>query len=117
MFRNCLKFHEKGTEFYTHGKTLEEYLDKFLEQWLPDYAYETFEKEIFTKKSHYQSEPSTSSGKKRKHPSSHHEINENEYRDRIHEHIKKKKKKKHKKHKKHHKVRITFSILMILSIL
>ena len=116
MFRNCLKFHEKGTEFYTHGKTLEEYLDKFLEQWLPDYAYETFEKEIFTKKSHYQSEPSTSSGKKRKHPSSH-EINENEYRDRIHEHIKKKKKKKHKKHKKHHKVRITFSILMILSIL
>ena len=65
MFRNCLKFHEKGSEFYNHGKSLEEFLDNFLEQWLPDYAYETHP--TFTKIKIQQPEPSTSgTGKKRK---------------------------------------------------
>ena len=64
MFRNCLKFHEKGTEFYTHGKILEEFLDQFLEQWLPVYAYET--NLTFFKAKPEQSKPSTSTGKKRK---------------------------------------------------
>ena len=50
MFRNCLKFHEKGSEFYNHGKCLEETLDRFLEQWLPEFAYESFEGESFKKK-------------------------------------------------------------------
>merc|ERR1712223_42293 len=49
MFRNCLKFHEKGSEFYNHGKSLEESLDRFLEQWLPEFAYESFEGENFKK--------------------------------------------------------------------
>merc|ERR1712083_94217 len=65
MFRNCLKFHEKGSEFYNHGKSLEEFLDNFLEQWLPDYAYETHP--TFIKIKPQQPEPSTSgTGKKRK---------------------------------------------------
>lgn len=69
MFRNCLTFHEKGSDFYTHGKTLEEFLDKFLEQWLPDYAYETYEA---TKSASFNPQPSTSKGKgvKRKKPKS-----------------------------------------------
>merc|ERR1712212_434344 len=55
----------------THGKTLEEFLDKFLEQWLPDYAYESFEtSESLVKKTvkKFNPQPSTSgiSGKKRK---------------------------------------------------
>ena len=66
MFRNCLKFHEKGSEFFTHGKTLEEFLDKFLEQWLPDYAYESFETSESLAKT-FNPQPSTSgTGKKRK---------------------------------------------------
>merc|ERR1719266_3017918 len=65
MFRNCLKFHKKGSEFYNHGKSLEEFLDNFLEQWLPDYAYETHP--TFIKNKPQQPEPSTSgTGKKRK---------------------------------------------------
>ena len=64
MFRNCLKFHEKGTEFYAHGKILEEFLDQFLEQWLPVYAYET--NLTFLKAKPEQPEPSSSTGKKRK---------------------------------------------------
>ena len=64
MFRNCLKFHEKGTELYTHGKILEKHLDQFLEQWLPVYAYETNLK--FLKAKPEQPEPSTSTAKKRK---------------------------------------------------
>jgi len=69
MFRNCLTFHEKGSDFYTHGKTLEEFLDKFLEQWLPDYAYESYEG---TKSASFNPQPSTSKGKgvKRKKPKS-----------------------------------------------
>lgn len=63
MFRNCLKFHDKGSEFYTHGKTLEEFLDTFLEQWLPDFAYETYET---MSKPTFNPLPSTSgTGKKR----------------------------------------------------
>ena len=88
MFRNCLKFHENGSEFYSHGKSLEEILDKFLEQWLPEYAYESFEKEDFTK---YKPQPSTSTGKKRKHPAE------------VHEELAKKKHKKSKKGKKNKK--------------
>merc|ERR1711860_12903 len=69
MFRNCLTFHEKGSDFYTHGKTLEEFLDKFLEQWLPASAYETYEA---TKSASFNPQPSTSKGKgvKRKKPKS-----------------------------------------------
>jgi len=62
MFRNCLTFHERGSDFYTHGKTLEEFLDKFLEQWLPDYAYETFD----STSANFNPQPSTSKGIKRK---------------------------------------------------
>merc|ERR1712029_1160413 len=65
MFRNCLTFHEKGSDFYTHGKTLEEFLD----QWLPDYSYESYEG---TKSASFNPQPSTSKGKgvKRKKPKS-----------------------------------------------
>ena len=93
MFRNCLKFHENGSEFYSHGKSLEEILDKFLEQWLPEYAYESFEKEDFTK---YKPQPSTSTGKKRKNPADVHE----EIAIAKKKHKKSKKGKKSKKHKK-----------------
>jgi len=61
MFKNCLTFHERGSDFYTHGKTLEEFLDKFLEQWLPDFAYETFDS-----KPTYNPQPSTSKGRGKK---------------------------------------------------
>eukprot|EP00095_Tigriopus_kingsejongensis_P002200 maker-scaffold2190_size19107-snap-gene-0.5 protein:Tk02200 transcript:maker-scaffold2190_size19107-snap-gene-0.5-mRNA-1 annotation:"e3 ubiquitin-protein ligase trim33-like" len=40
MFKNCYSFHEKDSEFYRSAKELEEYLDKQLETWLPDFAYD-----------------------------------------------------------------------------
>merc|ERR1719237_1818333 len=40
MFKNCYKFHPSHTEFYQHAKELEETLDKRLEEWLPDFAYD-----------------------------------------------------------------------------
>lgn len=40
MFKNCRHFHGKDSATYDHGKTLEELLDKTLEQWLPDHAYD-----------------------------------------------------------------------------
>ncbi len=38
-----MTFNVKGSEFYQHGKALEEKLDNFLQIWLPDYAFEMFE--------------------------------------------------------------------------
>ena len=95
-----MKFHEKGTDFYSHGKTLEEYLDKFLEMWIPEYAYESFEKEVITKANRSKSpQPSTSTGKKRK-------IGEvNPQQEILKEKKKHKKAKKHKKLKKHNNKR------------
>ncbi len=40
MFRNCYKFHQPHSEFYVHAKTLEERLDRHLENWLPHLAYD-----------------------------------------------------------------------------
>ena len=40
MFKNCYKFHQSHTEFYQHAKELEETLDKRLEEWLPNFAYD-----------------------------------------------------------------------------
>merc|ERR1739847_27089 len=100
MFRNCLTFHEKGSEFYVHGKTLEEFLDKFLEQWLPDFAYETYE--TLSKASYVPSiinpEPSTSTGKKLKHKHTSSDDNDSTFAKKKHK--KSKKVKKSKKHKK-----------------
>ena len=97
MFRNCLKFHEKGSEFYTHGKILEEFLDKFLEQWLPDYAFESFETSESLRPK-FNPEPSTSgTGKKRK--KKHSSDDENESPKRKAKKAKKDKKKKKKKNR------------------
>jgi len=97
MFRNCLKFHEKGSEFYNHGKALEEFLDNFLEQWLPGYAYETHP--TFIKNKPEQPVPSTSgTGKKRKKK---HSTDEDENPEAKKRKKSKKEKKKHKKSKKH----------------
>ena len=41
MFKNCYKFHPSHSEFYQHAKELEEALDKRLEEWLPNFAYDT----------------------------------------------------------------------------
>ena len=40
MFKNCYKFHPSHTEYYRHAKELEETLDKRLEEWLPEFAYD-----------------------------------------------------------------------------
>jgi hypothetical protein len=40
MFRNCYKFHDPKTDFHRHAKELEEILDKKLEIWMPDMAYD-----------------------------------------------------------------------------
>ena len=96
MFRNCLKFHDKGSEFYNHGKSLEEFLDSFLEQWLPDLAYETYET---MSKPTFNPLPSTSGiGKKRKKKHSS-DDDKSESERKKHKKLKKEKK-KHKKSKK-----------------
>ena len=46
MFRNCFSFHSKDTEFYRHAKHLEETLDRELEIWMPDLAYDVSLKEV-----------------------------------------------------------------------
>ncbi|TRY68869.1 hypothetical protein TCAL_05075 [Tigriopus californicus] len=40
VFRNCYSFHERDSEFFQHARELEEYLDRQLEIWLPDLAYD-----------------------------------------------------------------------------
>lgn len=40
MFSNCYLFHEKDTDYYRYAKSLEEFLDRQLEVWIPDLAYD-----------------------------------------------------------------------------
>ncbi len=40
MFRNCYKFHSKDSDYFLNAKALEEYLEKQLEVWLPELAYD-----------------------------------------------------------------------------
>lgn len=94
MFRNCYTFHSSDSQFYGHAKTLEEFLDRKLQYWMPEFAYDTFENGIPTtaelmgvvaeKKGRATSPVAGPSSKKRKKSGSD-------------------KKKKHKKHKKHKK--------------
>ena len=40
MFRNCYKFNAKDSKYTNYGKFLEEKLEKLLEVWAEDLAYE-----------------------------------------------------------------------------
>lgn len=40
VFKNCYTFHKKDSDFYKHAKYMEENLEKLLEVWRPDLAYD-----------------------------------------------------------------------------
>merc|ERR1712150_165684 len=50
VFYNCKKFHKKGTQFVAHARKLEDHLDKTLQEWVPEHAYEEYEPEALESK-------------------------------------------------------------------